>query len=89
MPENIRHEFRLVIENIPDRRRDATSVAWWNLVRQLALDLKLKSLKDLASVEVGKLASPEAAAEKRRVEGQALLSAFEKGFNSSRKKAGE
>lgn len=46
----VRREFRLVIPNIPDRRRDATSVAWWNLVRQLALDLKLKSLKELEDV---------------------------------------
>ncbi|MEK7388846.1 MAG: hypothetical protein AAB036_04030 [Elusimicrobiota bacterium] len=53
IPEKIRHEFRLVIENIPDRRRDATSVAWWNIVRQLVSDLGLKSLKELETVEGG------------------------------------
>lgn len=46
----VRREFRLMIPNIKDRRRDATSVAWWNLVRQLALDLKLKSLKELEDI---------------------------------------
>lgn len=51
--EKVQHEFRLVAKNIPDRRRDATTVAWWFVVRQLAGDLSLKSLKELASVEGG------------------------------------
>lgn len=53
VPEKIVHEYQLVIKNIPDRRRDATSVAWWFVVRQLTIDMRLKSLKELASVEGG------------------------------------
>lgn len=51
VPKEIVEEFRLVVANIPDLKRNATAAAWWFVIRQLALDMRLKSLKELCTVE--------------------------------------
>ncbi len=51
IPEQIKKEYRLIVENHPECERDATRATHWATIRQLALELKLNSLKDLASLE--------------------------------------
>lgn len=51
VPEQIKKEFRLLVENLPERHRDTTSAGYWFVFRQLAVDLKIRSLKELANEE--------------------------------------
>ncbi len=50
----VKKEFRHLVANRPERRRDSTGAVYWFCIRELANDLKLQSLKELADLEGAK-----------------------------------
>lgn len=50
VPEEIKKEYRQLIANVVECKRDSTRAVYWFIFRQIAHDMKIKSFKrDLAS----------------------------------------
>ena len=49
--DGVKHDYDLVQENTNELKRDATRAVYWFLIRQMALDMNLGSLRELGTVE--------------------------------------